>query len=56
MNVPSQFPRKFAAVARPNVMGRSWLLGNSPPTSQAYGAEFHVSFSTFLEFLGAELP
>ena len=35
VKVPNQLPRKLAAVARPNVKGRSWLLGNSPPTSQA---------------------
>lgn len=35
VNVPSQFPRKFKAVATPKQWPRSALLGYSPPRSQA---------------------
>jgi hypothetical protein len=46
--VPAQFPRKFKAVASPNVKARSWLLTYSPPRSQAYGAGSHLSANSML--------
>ena len=38
VNVPSHFPKKLSAVARPKLYPRNVLLGYSPPSSQAYGA------------------